>query len=532
MKTTGLTHLTAVSGANCAIVLGMVWLLLRMFGIGRGVRTVASLLVLTGYVVLVGWQPSVLRSAFMMGIVFISLELGKRVWIPGVLIIGSLTLLVVDPWLTFEYGFWLSVLATFGLVILTPKLSEKFQRQLPKWLAVTLAATLSAQLWCLPLLVELQGGFSTHSILANLLVEPAVPIITVLGLLAAISGPIVPLVGGFMLHLAAVPAGWIVWVANSLAQAPIELLPISGNLVGFILTALFSTFVTLAIKKGKMRFALVPLSLSALWLGSLCVQAVKQIGFNLSDWSVLSCDVGQGDATLLRSSNQLALIDVGRDPMLIDGCLDQQGIQSIDLLVLTHFDQDHVGGLPGLLNGRSISRVLISRFPDERPDALALIAELRNLNLELISAPEGLTGKLGNFTWEVISSLGNEGESANEASLGIKFESSALVIYTLADMNERAQERILRKASGSSKPTLVKVSHHGSADQCSEFYDRIDADVALISVGKGNSYGHPTKSALNMLAKTSTRVFRTDLQGAIAVKVSDGVIEVKTSGAR
>ena len=532
MKTTGLTHLTAVSGANCAIVLGLVWLLLRMLSVGRGIRTIVSLVSLCGYVMLVGWQPSVLRSAFMMSVVFVSLELGRKIWLPGALILGSLVLLIVDPWLFFEYGFWLSVMATFGLVILTPKLSELFQRQLPKWLSVTLAATISAQIWCLPILVELQGGFATHSIVANLLVEPMVPLVTVLGLLAAIVGVPIPALGSLLLSLAAIPASWIVWVANSLAQAPAELLPIPGGGLGFFLTTAFAIFITIAIKNQRFRFVFVALLICGLWLGGLGSSAIRTLGFNLSNWSILACDVGQGDALVLRSGSHFAVVDVGKDPQLIDCCLDQQGIEHVELLVLTHFDQDHVAGLPGLLNGRVVSKVLISAFPDERPDAVSIVETLSRLNVELVVAPENLTGRLGEFTWEVFSSPGSAGQSANEGSVGMKFESTSMVVYTLADMNERSQDLVIAKAQGSSKPTIVKVSHHGSADQSSSFYERIDADVALISVGRGNSYGHPTKRALQMLAQSGARVFRTDLEGAVALGVSKGLIEVKSSGAR
>lgn len=532
MKTTGLTHLTAVSGANCAIVLGLVWLLLRMLSVGRGIRTIVSLVSLCGYVMLVGWQPSVLRSAFMMSVVFVSLELGRRIWLPGALILGSLVLLIVDPWLIFEYGFWLSVMATFGLVILTPKLSELFQRQLPKWLSVTLAATISAQIWCLPILVELQGGFATHSIVANLLVEPMVPLVTVLGLLAAIVGVLMPALGSLLLWLAAIPASWIVLVANSLAQAPAELLPIPFGGLGFMLTAAFAVVVAIAIKKQSFRFVFVALLIGGMWLGSLGSSAIRTLGFNLSNWSILACDVGQGDALVLRSDSHIAVVDVGKEPQLIDGCLDQQGIEHIELLVLTHFDQDHIGGLPGLLNGRVVSKVLISAFPDERPDAIEMVENLNRLNLELVVASEALTGRLGEFTWEVISSLGSSGETANESSLGMRFESSSMVVYTLADLNERAQDRVIAKAPSSGKPTIVKVSHHGSADQSATFYQQVDADVALISVGQGNSYGHPTKSALRMLTHSGTRVFRTDRDGSVALGVSNGVIEVKSSGAR
>jgi len=503
-----------------------------MFRLGRGVRTIITLLSLAGYVTLVGWQPSVLRSAFMMSTVYLSLELGRRVWLPAALAFGSLVLLVVDPWMAIEFGFWLSVLATFGLVLVTPRLVERFERNMPKWLAIGLAATISAQLWCLPILIYLQGGFTTHSILANLLVEPMVPVITVLGLLGFLLGPIFPWLSGVVITLASLPASWIVWVANSLANAPIRLLPIGSDTLGLVLCTSFVLSVSIAIVKRKMTFALLSLTMLCIWLGVLGNSAIRQVEFANGNWQVLACDVGQGDALVVRSRNLYALVDVGKDPEQIDACLDGIHVETIDLLVLTHFDHDHVGGLSGALLGRRVSRALISPFPDERPVASEITQQIGSTGAEVIAAANGLTGSLGEFTWEILSSLGSAGSSANEASLGMKFESNDLLIYTLADLNEVAQDKMQSGIIDTSKPTVVKVSHHGSADQSAELYRRIGADAALISVGKNNSYGHPTSRALKILGDSKTQVFRTDLSGMVAIGVSNGLIEVKSAGSR
>ena len=532
MKATGLTHLTAVSGANCAIVLALVWFLLKKFRLGRGVRTVVSLVSLAAYVSLVGWQPSVLRSAFMMGTVYLSLELGRRVWLPAALALGSIVLLIVDPWMLFEFGFWLSVMATFGLVLLTPKLVERFELGLPKWLAVALAATISAQLWCLPILVYLQGGFTTHSVLANLLVEPMVPIITVLGLLGFLIGPIFPSLAELIINIAAIPAEWIVTVANALANAPAGMLPVATDVFGIGACAVFVVLLSAAIVRRKFSYLAATAAIASIWLGSISSSAVNQLAFSNGNWLVVACDVGQGDSLVIRSNNKYAVIDVGKDPKLVDSCLDTLSIETIDLLVLTHFDQDHVGGLSGALLGRRVSKALFSPYPDERPVATQIIQEVEATGAEIILAQKGLTGNLGNFTWGVISSLGSSGSTANEASLGMRFESKELVLYTLADLNEVAQDYLKSEVVDSPKPTVLKVSHHGSADQSSDLYRLIGADVALISVGSGNSYGHPTTRSLEILKSTHTTVFRTDLDGALAVGVSNGVIEVKSSGSR
>jgi competence protein ComEC len=532
MKATGLTHLTAVSGANCAIVLAAFWFIGRCIRLGRNLRFITSVSALVGYVALVGPQPSVMRVAFMMTVVLAALEFGRRVWVPAALGLGSAILLIYDPWLIADYGFWLSALATLGLVLLTPALSERFEKHLPKPIAIGLAATIAAQLWCLPILATLQGGFTTYSILANLLVEPVVAPITLLGLLAATIGPVFPWLGNLLMTLGAWFASWIVFIANSLSQGPASLLALPSGSIGMLLITLFVVVTSVAILKRKFKALLLSSLLLLAWFGTSIGGIIHSAAWPIKDWDIVACDVGQGDSLVLRNRGQIAVVDVGKDPELVDGCLDRLGVKKIDLLVLTHFDFDHVGGLSGAERGREIGLALISPFPDERPAALFMKRELTEVAQQVVAADFGLTGDLGGMSWSVFSSLADRAESSNQGSLGIRFENSDMVIYTLADLDERAQAEAVASVSDSPKPTIVKVSHHGSADQSAEFYRKIDADLALISVGVGNSYGHPTSKILRILDDLETRVFRTDKQGAISVKVNHGVIEALVAGAR
>lgn len=532
MRATGLTHLTAVSGANCAIVLAAFWFIGKRLRLGRNARFIASVGALFGYVVLVGPQASVLRAAFMMTAVMAALEFGRIVWVPAALGLGSAILLICDPWLIADYGFWLSVLATLGLVLLTPALTGWLEQRLPKPLAVGLAATIAAQLWCLPLLATLQGGFTTYSILANLLSEPVVAPITLLGLLAASFGPWFPILGNLFMTLGSCLARWIVFIANSLAQGPVSLLDLPTNLVGITLISLFVITVSIAILKRRFKSLLLSAVLVLLWLGNSVGIAIPKLAWPIKNWDVVACDVGQGDSLVIRSHNRFAVVDVGKDPELVDHCLDRLGIHQIDLLVLTHFDFDHVGGLSGAERGRSIKLALISPFPDDRPAAQFMKRDLERTAEQVVEAGFGLSGDLDGLNWSVFSSLGDAAETANQGSLGIRFEDSEMVVFTLADMDEVAQAKAVVAVAASAKPTIVKVSHHGSADQSAEFYQRIEPDLALISVGVGNSYGHPTAKLLKILSSIDVPVFRTDRQGAVSVAVNYGVIEALVAGAR
>jgi competence protein ComEC len=359
-----------------------------------------------------------------------------------------------------------------------------------------------------------------------------VPAITLLGLLSTFFGPVFPWLGQVLMMFAVLPAKWIVFVANSLAQGPQQLLDLPKGLIGFALIATFVFALSVALVKKNYSAGIFSGFLILVWVGASIGSLAPKLAWPIANWELVSCDVGQGDATVLRSGGEVAVIDVGKDPELIDNCLDRLGVRNIDLLVLTHFDFDHVGGLAGAKRGRSIEVALVSPYPDERPEARYMTDDLNAVALQVIAADAGLAGSIGQYNWSVISSLGEQAESANQGSLGMRFESSNLVIYTLADLDAEAQTRALGSATLSTKFTVVKVSHHGSADQFPEFYERINPDLALLSVGKGNSYGHPTKRILEILDSIDCKIFRTDQQGAVSIANNNGAIEVFVAGAR
>ena len=202
MRSVSLTHLVAVSGANCAIVVGLVYLICVRLRLGRTGRTVVSLASLIGYVMLVGPDPSLLRAAVMTASVIVMVALGRRTWALNALAIAAIILLIADPWLAVEYGFGLSVLATSGILLLAPAMTEKLATKMPLPLALGLAVTMSAQLLCLPLLLQLQPGLPTYSVIANLFAGPMVAPVTVLGILAVVLTPLAPWLVGPITWLA------------------------------------------------------------------------------------------------------------------------------------------------------------------------------------------------------------------------------------------------------------------------------------------------------------------------------------------
>ena len=220
LRTAGLTHLTAVSGAHFAIVVTTVLALGAALRLGRTVRVAGAVAAGAGLVVLVGPQASVLRAAVMGAVGVLGLVAGRRSAAPAALATTVVALLLFDPWLATELGFQLSVAATAGIVGLGGGWVRRWSVWVPRPLAVAVAVPLSAQLAVTPVLLTVTPQVSTYAVLANLAVAPVVAPVTVLGLLGL--GLSLGWSAGaqVLVWLAAAGCAWIVQVARAAAAAP------------------------------------------------------------------------------------------------------------------------------------------------------------------------------------------------------------------------------------------------------------------------------------------------------------------------
>ena len=536
MKASSLTHLTAVSGANCAIVIGLVMALGRLAGVPRPVRVGASMAVLVAFVVLVTPEPSVVRAAVMAGLALLALAAGRPVHGPPVLALAVIVLLALDPWMARSYGFILSVAATAGLLLLAGPLARVLARWLPSWLATVIAVPLAAQLACQPVLVLLDASIPLFGVPANMLAAPAAPIATVVGLIGCVLLMVVPPLGMVACWIAWLPAAWIAAVAHGTASLPLARVPWLPGWPGVAVAVLATVVVLLAaLGAGRVRRASVVVVVVGLVAacGAAAGDRIAQLRDLPDDWQIALCDVGQGDAVVLRSADATALVDTGEDPEPLRACLDDLGVGRLDLLVLTHFDLDHVGGAEAVMG--EVDRVLVGPV-GERDDA-GLVGRFVAGGAEVATASSGLHGSLGDHDWSVLwPPVNGAPEPGNDASVVLRMEPAGLCLQgclsslLLGDLGEEAQQRMSRAAAAGMAPVdVVKVSHHGSADQSAPLYRAASAAAGLIGVGADNGYGHPTADLLDMLAAAGTTPFRSDDDGLVLLSPgADGGVAVWT----
>jgi competence protein ComEC len=259
-RTTGLTHLNAVSGSNVAIVLGAVTAGVRRAGLGRLSRVWLAALSLAAFVVLVRPSPSVLRAAVMGAVVLLASLLGRRSAAVPVLSAAVLLLVVVDPFLARTAGFAMSVLATGAIVLLGPSWTERLSRVMPRPLAAAIAVPAAAQLACTPVLVAAFGQLSPLSVPANMLAAPAVVPATLVGVATALIAAVTPGPAGALAWFAGLPAGWLALVARTLAAVPGAATPWPAGWRGLGLLAVLTVAVAVVVRRihaGRRRHAML-----------------------------------------------------------------------------------------------------------------------------------------------------------------------------------------------------------------------------------------------------------------------------------
>jgi competence protein ComEC len=559
-RRSGLSHLLAVSGQNVALLALLVMPVLAALGMPLRSRLVWILGLIAVYVPLAGAGPSIQRAGIMGALSVLATLAGRRGSRLYALAFAAVVLLVLEPGIAADIGWQLSFAAVLGILLLAAPLrvaivarvgDRGWRRALAEGAAMTIAATLTTA----PLIAFHFEAISTTTLFANLLVLPAVAPAMWLGMLAAAAGQ----VPGFPVEvLNAVSALLLAYIAQVAAWcgrpswAYLHVRLGAGGLVASY--AAIAATAILALRLGRfrrlkrlrkrnladgpeselrLRFAArrrgvvlalgVAALVAALGLPALNGGAAPSPPAGLR---VSVLDVGQGDTILLQPRGAPALlVDAGPPGDGLVAKLRAAGVERLGAAIVTHDQSDHAGGIRELLGAMPVGRLLFgvlrrptfaevsaAGIPTRR---LAMGSELRSgrLRLEVLWPPaELLAGP-------------HRGQDPNLLAIVMLARWRRFSMLLTADAEAEATPL------DPGPVDVLKVAHHGSDDAgLDELLDRTRPRLAVISVGAGNPFGHPTAATLATLAAHGVRTLRTDRDGTVVLDVDRDSIEVSSGG--
>lgn len=549
-RTTGMTHVIAISGFNIALLIA----LLDAFAKPVLPRRTAALLiavVIGLYAILVGAAGSVVRAA-VMGVVYLfSLRLlGRPTYVVASLLAAAALMAAVDPYVVMDIGFQLSFAATLGLVLyagpwtrwlanrLTGRLGADTGRRATGLLTEGLVVTLAAQVLALPLILYYFGQLSLISLPANMLVIPAQPGVMFSGGLTVLAGAVTPWLGQIAGSVAWLFLGYTTGVIELLARVPGASVPFQLPAAGLLLIYLGIGVVTFVATRRETLLSESPPAdlwssvrrpvLLTMILGASVVTLLLLSNRPDGRLHVAFLDVGQGDAILITSpAGRQVLVDGGRYPNTLLAELGRQmpfWDRSLDVIVATHPDDDHVMGLVEVAERYRVDHLLTSGLEplsDPAYEALLSVAREKGVNVVAVQTGQQLVIDDG-VLLEVLHPIpGYWADSPNEMSVVTRLQYGELSVMLTGDA-EAATEATLLASGANLQSTVLKAGHHGANGSSSApFLAAVQPAVVVVSAGPDNRYGHPHPDALQRFAEVGASVLRTDLQGTLTLR-SDG----------
>ncbi len=559
-RTTGVSHLIVVSGFHVAIVMLAILKFCDQF-VSRRLSSVITFGILVAYALMVGGRPSVVRAVLMATMYLLADRwLNRPAYTVTLLALAAFLITLFNPQLLFNIGFQLSFAATLGVMLYTTRIEKWVKRQLLRFLsrawvdgplgtAITiLAVSFAAQILTLPLIALYFEQLSLITLITNMLVIPVQPIVLILGAIATFAGMIFAPLGLLL--------GWVEWLfltytlrvvdllatlpfASVTADLPHYLPVVKLQAPGFSVAVIYGVIALLTwfffqdyearrILQSKLA---AKLPQRAVLIGGT-LAALLAVSINMAQpdgqLHVEFFDVGQGDAVLITSpSGRQVLVDAGYYPSIIEAHLGRAmpfWDRSLDMLIATHPDADHVSGFPGILERYDVDTLTVStRESDLSPYYDEVIEVATKNDVTIRRAAVGETIVLDDDVYLEVLHPGRtlDIDKRNNNSVSLRLVYGDFVVMLTGDA-EVAAERDIIRTQLPLKSTILKAGHHGSnTSSLPEFLDRVQPQIAVVSAGVDNKFGHPHAEVMCRFHQRGISVLDTRCHGSIKVS-TDG----------
>lgn len=529
LKTSGVYHIAAVSGMHVAFFVGMMNAFIRR----RRAAGIVAIPVIIIFMAVVGFTPSVTRAGIMQ-LIIIAASLFMREPDPITSLgVALAVILVLNPYSAMSAGLQLSFGATLGILLFAGRMThavfekvrpnKRFKSRFAKGIFAaavkSFSVSLSAMVFTVPLSALYFGYVSIIAPATNLLILPVVNFIFCTDVISVIAGAVFLKAGVIAAMAAYLPAAYLRFVVRILGGAFFSALYTENIYNVLWLVYVYLMLGAAVVFKARLRQMLLPASFAAV---SLCVMLLAGVFINSDTGFTTSVlDVEQGQCVIITSGSFTAVIDCGSIGGESAGgeavsFLKSHGRDTIDVLILTHYHDDHVNGVEELCAGVNVSAIIAPEPAEEDTEAVSMIESA--LGGEILYAGSDMTVQLGDMTASLYPPKG--GESENERCLAVVFTENDYDVLITGDMPAGA-ERQLVYSEELPDTELMIVGHHGSKySTCTELLETVSPEKAVISVGR-NSYGHPAEETLSRLKSMGVEVYRTDMSGNVII---DGII--------
>lgn len=520
LKRSGIRHIVAVSGLHVTILFSLVSFLM---GRKKWLTALIGLPVLFLFAAVAGFSPSITRACIMHALMVVAMLFEREYDPPTALSFAVLVMLLCNPWTVTHVGFQLSVGCMIGISLFSDRIqrwlmaSKRLGRfrgirhKLAAIFSASVSISISASILTVPLSAWYFGMVSLMGPVTNLLTLWIVTYVFIGIILAcAVSLLWLPL-GSIFAWVTAWGIRYVLLMAKALSAFPLTAVYTQSVYIVMWLVVCYVLLAAFMMMKRKR-----PLLLGAYGIITLCIALIASWTEPLLDeCRVTVLDVGQGQCILLQSQGKNFMVDCGgsSDTLAADeaaGLLRSQGISRLDGVILTHYDRDHAGGVSYLLSQVDTDALYLPTCQDKEGISDTLKAYSDG---QVLTVCEDVSIAFGSANITLIPSQSSI--SDNESGLCVLFQTENCDILITGDRSAEGERELLNSRTLPDLEVLI-VGHHGSKTSTSrELLLKTQPDIAIISVGADNSYGHPAQDILERLEKYGCVIYRTDLHGTV-----------------
>ena len=530
-KRAGVAHLLVASGMHLGILIGVCLFIVRSTRAPLWSGILITSAVNLFYALMTGFGPSILRAAIMAEIMLVGLLFEREKEVYTSLSIAAFVILLFNPKYLFGVGFQLSFAATWALVYIAPVINERIKGLLPRSLASLFSVALSPVLATYPITLFHFSQASLIGVATNFILLPWIGMVVVLGFVSTVLGavflPLAQLINGANLILLWA-ADLVIQTLASLPFAQVHLAPPKLPLILGYYAAVIGMVEVIRIGKfpkvDRFKLTVLLLAVASLFLWNAALSEAR------GGLSITVLDVGQGDSIFIECpSGKKLLVDGGgrkAGERIVVPFLRRKGIQKLDMVILTHAHEDHVGGLPAVLEKVKVDSVLDAGYVYGSSAYRRFLELIKSNKIKYCLARGGQQLDFGGqMNARVLHPdaffASSQNENINNASIVFRLRYGEFSMLFTGDNEVEGEQGILEMFPPALlRSTILKVGHHGSRTSTSApFLAAVRPEAAIISCGRRNKFKHPHRSTLERLKKA--RTYRTDERGAVTIK-SDG----------